>query len=102
LSGLGQGETTANYNYLEIFYTKAGSGAGYAYAKIFDPNGKKVNLNLIKGNTNNVITIYNSTFTINDTSISLDAGKSIALSNTGSVGGFSNTGELSIYKVVGY
>ena len=95
-------ETAANFDYIEIFYAKDGNTDGYASIRIFSPNGKKANANSTKGSSNNTITFYNSEFLISGTSITLDSGKSIAFSNTGTVQGFSNTGELKIYKVIGY
>jgi hypothetical protein len=95
-------ETAANFDYIEIFFAKDGSTDGYASTRIFSPDGKKANLNMSKGSANNTITFYNSEFLISGTSITLDSGKSIAFINTGTVTGFSNTGELKIFKVVGY
>jgi hypothetical protein len=95
-------ETAANFDYIEIFFAKDGSTDGYASTRIFSPDGKKANLNMSKGSANNTIIFYNSEFLISGTSITLDSGKSIAFINTGTVTGFSNTGELKIFKVVGY
>lgn len=97
-------ETAANYNYLEIFYS-ANTSAGYASMKVSAPNGKTINLNHMGGQSSNYLECYSAQVAISGTSVTFKSGKSMSINNTGSSwgwGGFSNTNEIKIYKILGY
>lgn len=61
-------ETSANFTYIDIFY-KHPSDTGYKTCRIFSPNGKMAQLDMSLSNTNNWMTIYNTSYNISGKSM---------------------------------
>lgn len=95
-------ETAANFNYLEIYYSK--NGSYYNCTKVSAPNGKKVCLDLSYYDASNKIhQLASKIVSISGTSIS------VITNNTGltnlefnNVNSLYNSNELTIHKVLGY
>lgn len=98
-------ETSANFNYLEIFYGKTGYANKIIYGntKIYSPNGKMGNLSLFYRATNTVNQYIYADVTISGTSITKTYYGSMNYSTSGSLGSASiSDNSIVIYKVVGY
>lgn len=95
-------ETASNFSFIDIVYRKDTDGMRYHGTRIYDPNGKVVNLFTVQPATSTTQQICYSNKTINGTSITaLNDGYINAL-NSGKVSINQTAKELYIVKVVGW
>ena len=92
-------ESAANYLYLELFFTDNNKTRLYS-TKIYNPNGKKVNLFATEIN-NTTLNIRASTRTISGTSITVDSSLYKTIGTNG-IEDTNTTNYLYITKVIGY
>lgn len=91
-------ETSANFTYLEIFYSKSGC---YSSVKIYNPNGKTVTLHLLNSYGTTAIQYLNANVSISGTTITKGNSNAMNCSETGA-GGVFNENNITITKVIGY
>lgn len=104
LSTITLSETSANFTYLEIFYTR-NTADGFSSVKVYSPNGKYANLMLIPAQISNDIGFYGARIYINGTSITFQNGKGMTINGSGDnfyKSGYSITNEIKIFRVIGY
>jgi hypothetical protein len=92
-------ETAANFNYLEIFYTKSGVSNS---TRIYSPNSKTANLILFYAAGTSIIQNIFAQITISGTSITKGSTGYANFSSAGISGISMADNSISIYKVVGY
>ena len=91
-------ETSANFRYLEIFYSKSGI---FQSVKIYSPNGKKVSLIMGYINSSSEAQLQLAKITINGTQITRDNSSGYINFNTNSHYMGLNQ-EVGIHRVLGY
>ena len=96
-------DSTANYDYLEIFYaTRSLGGEGYKSVKIANPNGKTIDLDMvIRKADDNVMYFISNLYNISGTTLTLKAIGSSYVYNNSSNNVNTSTNYIYVKKVVG-
>lgn len=99
-------ETSANFNYIEIFYGKKSdidSQIKYNSMRVYSPNGKRPNLILFHRAENNVMQLIGATITISGTSVTKNYYHTVNFYSNGNIGGGSvSDNSISIFRIDGY
>ena len=90
-------KTAANFQYLEILYSKGGI---YQSVKVYSPNNKKVSLLVGYLNSSSEAQLQLAKATISGTQVTRDTGGYINFSTSSHPMGTSS--EVEIYRVLGY
>lgn len=95
-------ESTAKFNYLEIFYARKSSVVQFESVKVYSPNSKSIGLSLNYSNGENTSQYYSKIVTISGTNIAVT--REIATTANGTYGTVSvaESTVINIYKVIGY
>ena len=97
-------DSAANYEYIDVYYGKLdGTSGGYAYTRVYNPNGKRVVFQQVNTPPYNV-QIITSKILINANSVTWDV-RGMTLTYNVQTGAWSYGGEENrqlIYRVVGY
>jgi len=95
-------DSAANYTYLEIFYHTAIATSSYESTKIYNPNGKNINLSSVHRDTSQGVLFFMSKLMlINGTQITTTRiGQSYVYN--GSENSISETDSIVIDRVIGY
>lgn len=95
-------ESTANFNYLEIFYARKSSVVQFESVKVYSPNSKSIGLSLNYSNGGDTSQYYSKIVTISGTNIAVT--REIATTANGTYGTVSvaESTVINIYKVIGY
>lgn len=104
LSTITLSETSANFTYLEIFYTR-NTVDGFSSIKVYSPNGKYANLMLIPAQFSKDIGFYGARVYISGTSITFQNGKGMTINGSGDnfyKSGYTLDNEIKIFRVIGY
>lgn len=95
-------ETSANFKYIDIFYTDNGGRAG-GYTRVYSPNGKIVCLSIVEAAASSYTYIRRTSYTFNGTSLTPDttlAGYALMTGTT--LSHTIGTNYIKIKRVVGY
>ena len=95
-------ETSANFKYIDIFYTDNGGRTG-GYTRVYSPNGKIVCLSIVEAATSSYTYIRRTSYTFNGTSLTPDttlAGYALMTGTT--LSHTIGTNYIKIKRVVGY
>ena len=97
-------DSAANYEYIDVYYGKLdGTSGGYAYTRVYNPNGKRVVFQQVNTPPYNV-QIITSKILINANSVTWDV-RGMTLTYNVQTSAWSYGGEENrqlIYRVVGY
>lgn len=96
-------ESASNFDYLEIYFTD-NNNRGYAFTKVYEPNGKEIELSVTECSANGVFYLRQTRYTVDGTTLTPSA------STAGYVCFYSETtmkqvvgsNYIKIYRVVGY
>lgn len=91
-------DSSENYSYIEIFFNR--DNKGFSSVKVYNPNGKDVNLGM-QYMLNNIYRIYASIINISEASISFTSNMYINIIASG-VSEVGNVSNIKIHRVVGY
>ena len=95
-------ETSANFKYIDIFYTDNGGRTG-GYTRVYSPNGKIVCLSIVEAAASSYTYIRRTSYTFNGTSLTPDttlAGYALMTGTT--LSHTIGTNYIKIKRVVGY
>lgn len=94
-------ESADNFDYIEIYYTDNNS-RGYAYTKVYQPEGKEIDLSICESSENGTSYIRQTRYTVSGTTLTPDiaAAGYIYYANSSSQRK-SGSNYLKIYRVVG-
>lgn len=101
LSTITLSDDAGNYDYLEIFFMNNNASCCNS-VKIYNPNGKTVDLTTNESNSSGSVQIRNSQASISGTSISRIASGYFVVGSNGLISGKVTTNYIKIYRVVGY
>lgn len=94
-------ESASNFDYIEIYYTD-NNNRGYAYTKIYSPDGKEVDLSIVESSANGTSYIRQTRYTISGTTLTPDTSAAGYIYYAGtSSSRATGTNYLKIYRVVG-
>lgn len=94
-------ETSANFEYIEIFFKYADDTLGYSSVKLYQPNGKTANLSMELLN-NSYLYISSSRWAFNGINLSKVTNERWRIGTSGSPTRTQNSNDILIYRVVGY
>ena len=106
-SGVGSGtditisETSANFDYLEIFYGRGSTENTLSSVKVENPNNKQFGMSIIYASSNSLIQIYGARMRINGTSLTWSGSTLSTISGT-TINSTIATDVLKVYKIIGY
>lgn len=95
-------ETSANFKYIDIFYTDNGGRTG-GYTRVYSPNGKIVCLSIVEAAASSYTYIRRTSYTFNGTSLTPDTALAGYARVTGTaVDSSTGSNYIKIKRVVGY
>lgn len=94
-------ESLANFKYVEIFYSYLGNTWGYDYTKVYEPDGKLINLSVDVLNNNRMYTTT-STWSLSGTTITKAKAERFRFGVTPDITRAENAEDIVINKVIGY
>lgn len=107
VSGIGSGtditlsETSANFDYLEIFYGRSSTENTLSSVKIENPDGKQFGMSIIYASRDTLLQLYGARMRISGTNVTWSGSTLTTISDT-SINSTSATDALKVYKIIGY
>lgn len=106
-NGIGSGtditlsETSANFDYLEIFYGRSSTENTLSSVKVENPNGKQFGMSIVYASSDTLIQLYGARMRISGTSLSWSGSTITTISGT-NISSTTATDALKVYKIIGY
>lgn len=97
-------QSVANFNSIEIYYARRKSDGTYEHSskRIDTPNGKTVNLDMVRFSSSATMQVAAKQIKISGTSITVVGYDSVNITSNNAMSGYSNSDSIYIMKVVGY
>lgn len=107
VSGIGSGtditlsETSANFDYLEIFYGRSSTENTLSSVKIENPDSKQFGMSIIYASRDTLLQLYGARMRISGTNVTWSGSTVTTITGT-SINSTSETDVLKVYKIIGY